>query len=66
MIHRGKAAFLARAALFFALGTGWAQNVRTVHVFMALADNQHQGIIPVPPKLGNGEDAERNLYWGSA
>ncbi|MGC1452091.1 MAG: hypothetical protein WA830_18835 [Candidatus Sulfotelmatobacter sp.] len=66
MIHRGRAAWLAGAALFFVLGTGWAQNLRTVHVFVALADNQHQGIIPVPPKLGNGEDAERNLYWGSA
>jgi hypothetical protein len=39
---------------------------RTVHVFVALADNINQGIVPVPPKLGNGEDAERNLYWGSA
>ena len=40
--------------------------MRTVHVFVALADNQHQGIVPVPAKLGNGEDAEHNLYWGSA
>lgn len=40
--------------------------LRTVHVFVALADNAHQGIVPVPAKLGNGEDAERNLYWGSA
>jgi hypothetical protein len=39
---------------------------RTVHVFVALADNQHQGIVPVPAKLGNGEDPEHNLYWGSA
>src|ERR1700719_4969995 len=39
---------------------------RTVHVFVALADNANQGIVPVPAKLGNGEDAERNLYWGSA
>ena len=44
-----------------------AQNApRTVHVFVALADNANQGIVPVPAKLGNGEDAERNLYWGSA
>ena len=45
-----------------------AQNsaLRTVHVFVALADNEHQGIVPVAAKLGNGEDAERNLYWGSA
>lgn len=39
---------------------------RIVHVFVALADNQNQGIVPVPARLGNGEDAERNLYWGSA
>ena len=40
--------------------------VRTVHVFVALADNEHQGIVPVPARLGNGLDAEHNLYWGAA
>ena len=39
---------------------------RVVHVFVALADNQHQGIIPVPATLGNGSDPQRNLYWGAA
>lgn len=39
---------------------------RTIHVFVALADNQHQGIIPVAPNLGNGDDPDRNLYWGAA
>jgi hypothetical protein len=39
---------------------------RTVHVFVALADNQHQGIVPVPARLGNGDDPDHNLYWGSA
>lgn len=39
---------------------------RVVHVFVALADNQHQGIVPVPPVLGNGSDPRRNLYWGAA
>src|SRR5215470_8686043 len=39
---------------------------RTVHVFVALADNVNQGIVPVPAKLGNGEDPEHNLYWGAA
>jgi len=39
---------------------------RLVHVFVALADNAHQGIVPVPAALGNGEDAGRNLYWGAA
>jgi hypothetical protein len=35
-------------------------------VFVALADNVNQGIVPVPAKLGNGQDADRNLYWGAA
>jgi len=39
---------------------------RVVRVFVALADNEHQGIVPVPPTLGNGEDPARNLYWGAA
>lgn len=60
-----------RAILFIALllaqGFLFAQNApRTVHVFVALADNANQGIVPVPAKLGNGEDPEHNLYWGSA
>jgi len=33
---------------------------------VALADNLNQGIVPVPAKLGNGEDPEHNLYWGAA
>lgn len=43
-----------------------AQSPRIIHVFVALADNANQGIVPVPAKLGNGEDPEHNLYWGSA
>jgi hypothetical protein len=39
---------------------------RVVHVFVALADNEHQGIIPVPAVLGNGDDPAGNLYWGAA
>jgi hypothetical protein len=39
---------------------------RVVHVFVALADNQHQGIVPVPAVLGNGSDPAHNLYWGAA
>jgi hypothetical protein len=38
---------------------------RVVHVFVALADNQHQGIVPVPAKLGNGDSPLTNLYWGA-
>lgn len=38
---------------------------RVVHVFVALCDNEHQGVVPVPAALGNGEDPGRNLYWGA-
>ena len=40
--------------------------IRVAHVFVALADNQHQGIVPVPAKLGNGDAPASNLYWGAA
>ena len=44
-----------------------AQQVpRLVRVFVALADNEHQGIVPVPKALANGNDPGRNLYWGAA
>src|SRR5687767_4917473 len=35
------------------------------HVVVALADNEHQGIVPVPAALGNGADPRSNLYWGA-
>jgi hypothetical protein len=38
---------------------------RTVHVFVALCDNEYQGIVPVAPKFGNGDNPANNLYWGA-
>ena len=38
---------------------------KTIHVFVALCDNVNQGIVPVPAKIGNGQDPSRNLYWGA-
>jgi len=38
---------------------------KTIGVFVALCDNEHQGIVKVPAAIGNGEDPEQNLYWGS-
>ncbi|MEW4923186.1 hypothetical protein [Algibacter sp. 2305UL17-15] len=38
---------------------------KTIHVFVALCDNVNQGIVPVPAKLGNGQDPKNNLYWGA-
>ena len=37
-----------------------------IHVFVALADNVNQGIVPVEASLGNGDNAATNLYWGAA
>ena len=41
-------------------------SVPVVHVFVALADNVNQGIVPVSATLGNGDNAATNLYWGAA
>ncbi|WP_101450842.1 hypothetical protein [Aquimarina sp. MAR_2010_214] len=38
---------------------------KTIHVYVALCDNENQGIVPVPKKLGNGKDPKHNLYWGA-
>ena len=56
------------AVLLLLTNASWGQGgkARTVQVFVALADNDHQGIVPVARMLGNGEDPEHNLYWGSA
>src|SRR5437879_1396857 len=67
-------AHLVRTCLFFALAavslaphlSAQDSRPRTIHVFVALADNQHQGIVPDPARLGNGDDPDHNLYWGSA
>jgi len=40
--------------------------LKTIHVFVALCDNKYQGIVPVPAKIGNGQNAATNLYWGAA
>lgn len=37
-----------------------------IHVFVALADNVNQGIVPVSATLGNGDNPRTNLYWGAA
>jgi hypothetical protein len=63
----GNAVFFLAALLFCVPGVATGQTKpRVVHVFVALADNEHQGIVPVPTFLGNGDDPARNLYWGAA
>jgi len=41
------------------------EHARTIHIFVALCDNEHQGIVPVPKELGKGDDPAHNLYWGA-
>ena len=42
-----------------------ANDTRFVHVFVALVDNDSQGIVPVPELIGDGNDPRNNLYWGA-
>ncbi len=37
---------------------------KTIHIYVALCDNKYQGIVPVPAKIGNGQNPNSNLYWG--
>jgi hypothetical protein len=46
--------------------TNFDTTFKTIHVFVALCDNKYQGIVPVPTKIGNGQDVNNNLYWGCA
>lgn len=39
--------------------------VKVIHAFVALCDNDSQGIARVPDKIGNGDDPGNNLYWGA-
>ena len=66
MTPRSRLVRLATLCVLFAGNTSAQTKPRVVHVFVALADNQHQGIVPVPPVLGNGDDPAHNLYWGAA
>jgi len=40
-------------------------NDRTIGVFVALADPKHQGLAALPESIGDGDNAETNLYWGN-
>src|ERR1700740_1970551 len=57
---------MCSACLVLLCGVGSAEEApRVGHVFVALADNVHQGIVPVPARLGHGDDPEDNLYLGA-
>lgn len=58
-----------RIILFLALtcaSQSFTQNdLKTIHVFVALCDNANQGIIPVSAVLGDGQKPKNNLFWGA-
>ncbi len=43
-----------------------AKDTLHVHLFVALCDNDSQGIVPVSRALGDGDSPKTNLYWGAA
>lgn len=51
--------------LFLLSYLGLHAQPRVIHVLVALCDNEHQGIVKVPPGIGNGQKASTNLYWGA-
>lgn len=44
--------------------TEFDSTLKTIHIFVALCDNENQGIVPVPKSIGNGQKPSTNLYWG--
>ncbi|HWB59795.1 MAG TPA: hypothetical protein VG733_09890 [Chthoniobacteraceae bacterium] len=55
-------------AIFAALslcGSGALAKGKTIGVFVALADPDHTGIEKLPKSIGDGDNAETNLYWGN-
>ena len=58
--------FIIYLGLLFPNGHVFSQEKpKVIHVFVALCDNENQGIVPVPKKIGNGQDPFNNLYWGA-
>ena len=51
--------------LFFTMLPSYAAAAPDTHisVIVSLVDNASQGIVPVPAKIGNGDDPHGNLYW---
>jgi hypothetical protein len=59
--------FFDRSAIIERLQTKKAnQEPLVVHVYVPLCDNEHQGIVPTTPSLGNGMSLRSNLYWATS
>ena len=44
--------------------TQFDSTYKSIHIFVALCDNENQGIVKVPASIGNGQKPSTNLYWG--
>jgi len=55
------------SVLFFTVLPPFAAAAPNTHIYVivSLVDNVSQGIVPVPAKIGNGDDPQNNLYWGA-
>jgi len=51
--------------LLFLLSSTCLAEKKVIRIFTALCDNEHQGIVKVPAKIGNGDKPQDNLYWGA-
>ena len=56
---------IARATAASSSAAQQEDSPRVIVAIVALADNENQGIVPVPAQLGNGDDPAGNLYWGA-
>ena len=43
----------------------YADTPKQARVIVSLADNANQGIVPIKPSLGDGQNPRSNLYWGA-
>jgi len=60
-----KTGFVLTVFILLALKIFAQNELRTIHVMVALCDNKYQGIAKVPAKIGNGQSTHNNLYWGA-
>lgn len=51
--------------LSYSFVKGQKDSITTIYTFVALCDNENQGIYPVSKDLGNGQNPRLNLYWGA-
>ena len=65
MINRRHVVVGGIAATASLIPTPALASTQTARIIVSLADNVHQGIVPIKASLGNGQDPRNNLYWGA-